>query len=345
MISAEELAIKTGSVLHGDGTLSLSGPATIEAASDSQFTFLHSNKYKSFLATTIAPVIITTEALADFSLKKTYLITPDPYSAFAMALQIFAPDPAAQFHMGNAKVDVSSKLGDGVKLGEQVYVGAQTTIGSGTLVFPQVYIGNQVVIGENCIIYPGVKILEGTVIGNRCHIHAGAVIGSDGFGFAPLPNGTYFKIPQSGNVILEDDVSVGANTCIDRATLGSTLIQKGSKLDNLIQIAHNVVIGEHSVVAAQTGIAGSTQIGHHARIGGQAGFSGHLKIAPYTQVNAQSGVAKSISKEKTSVTGAPAMPFMEYYRQQVAIKKIQTLEAEIQSLRELISLHFSSHTS
>lgn len=345
MISAKELARITGADLHGDETISLSGPSTIENANDTQFTFLHSKKYKGFLVTTLASVIITTEALADYSLNKTYLITPDPYAAFAIALQFFAANPAEQFPPGKAFVDASSTLGDAVKIGEQAYIGAQSKIGSGTLIFPQVYIGNKVTLGENCVVYPGVKILDGSVIGNRCHIHAGAVIGSNGFGFAPIADGTYFKIPQLGNVVLEDDVSVGANTCIDRATLGSTVIQKGTKLDNLIQVAHNVSIGEHSVVAAQTGFAGSTQIGHHARIGGQAGFSGHLKIAPYTQVNAQSGVAKSINKEKTSVTGSPAMPFMEYYRQQVSLSKIQTLEAELKSLRELISSHFTTHTS
>jgi len=214
-------------------------------------------------------------------------------------------------------------------------------IGKNTKVYPNVYLGKNVQIGDNCIIYPNACIYDNCVIGNNVVIHAGAVIGADGFGFAPQKDGSYTKIEQIGNVMIEDDCEIGANTCIDRATMGSTIIRKGVKLDNLIQVGHNVEIGEHTVIAAQTGIAGSTKIGNYCMIGGQVGFIGHISIAPYTKINAQSGIASSIQKAESVVGGSPAFELKSFFKSSIVFKnlplmqqKIMSLEKEIEALKK-----------
>ncbi|MCB0507503.1 MAG: UDP-3-O-(3-hydroxymyristoyl)glucosamine N-acyltransferase, partial [Bacteroidetes bacterium] len=247
-----------------------------------------------------------------------FIIVDDAYSAFTQLLSVFNLQSNNQNEISNPTF----------------------SIGKNTVVYPNVYIGNGVKIGDNCIVYPNVSIYKDCIIGNNCIIHSGAVIGSDGFGFAPQQDGSFQKIPQMGNVIIEDDCEIGANTCIDRATLGSTIIRKGVKLDNLIQVAHNVEIGEHTVIAAQTGISGSTKIGHHNMIGGQVGFVGHIVIAPYTKINAKSAVASHIKQENQIVSGIPAIDIKQHFKSTVVYKnlpelgkKIRNLENEIKKLR------------
>jgi UDP-3-O-[3-hydroxymyristoyl] glucosamine N-acyltransferase len=221
-------------------------------------------------------------------------------------------------------------------VGAFAYVGHNCSIGRGVRIYPQVYIGDNVKIGDHTVIHPGVKIYAGSIIGNNCTLHAGVVIGSDGFGFAPQPDGSYKAIPQVGNVILKDNVSIGANTVIDCATMGSTIIGEGVKLDNLIQIAHNVEIGRNTVIAAQTGVSGSTKIGENCVIGGQVGFVGHIRIADKTSVGAQSGIGKSITKPGTAVQGSPAFDYKENLKSQVIFRKLPLLQKKLDDLEEKI---------
>ena len=214
----------------------------------------------------------------------------------------------------SAHIAWSAKLGKGVYVGSHAYIGRRTRIGKGTQIYPQAYLGDGVTVGDNCIIYPGVRIYKGCKIGNNCIIHANAVIGSDGFGFAPTADGSYKKIPQTGIVTIEDDCEIGANTVIDRSTMGTTLIEKGVKLDNLIQVAHNVVIGSNTVIAAQAGIAGSTKIGRSCMIGGQVGFAGHLHIADRTMIGAQAGLMADVKEEGQTLLGSPAFGHKDFMR-------------------------------
>lgn len=233
--------------------------------------------------------------------------------------------------------DESSVIGEGVYRGAFSYIGKGCKIGKNVKIYPQVYIGDNVSIGDNTIIYAGVKVYYDSQIGNNCTIHANAVIGSDGFGFAPQPDGSYKAIPQLGNVIIHDNVSVGANTTIDRATMGSTVIYEGVKLDNLIQIAHNVEIGKNTVIASQTGIAGSTKIGENCVIAGQVGFAGHITIANGTKIGAQSGVLGSIKKEDTSLMGSFAIELKDYLKSYAVFKKLPQLEKQLRELDNKLS--------
>lgn len=335
MITAADLANQLGAVLHGNPDLLLQSPARIEQAGPHQVTFLRDAKYLSLLESSAAGAVITTKKLYNPKLNITWLLVDEPYAAFALAVSIFFPPKAPAFETSGAVIDASARISDSAQVGAGTYIGKNTVVADDVVIYPQVYLGNDVSIGKGSILYPGVKIMDGCSIGAHCILHPGVVIGADGFGFAPLPDGTYRKIPQMGRVILEDEVEIGANSCIDRATLGDTIIRKGTKLDNLVQVGHNVEIGEHCVIASQTGFAGSGKIGHHARIGGQAGFAPHISIAPYAQINAQTGVAKSVEKEKSILTGSPAEPYMDYYRKQVLLKK---LENELQLIKESLLL-------
>lgn len=227
-----------------------------------------------------------------------------------------------------------------VSLGKDVFIGAYSVISSGAVIgdgvkiFPQVYIGEDVVIGEGTVLYPGCRVYRDCRIGSNCTLHSGVVIGSDGFGFAPQPDGAYMKIPQLGNVILEDNVEVGANSTIDRATLGSTILRKGVKLDNLVHVAHNVEIGEHTVIAAQSGISGSTRIGRHCQVGGQVGFVGHITIADGSRINAQSGVSKSIIENNKAVTGSPAFDYTASLRSQAVYRNLPELLRRVDELEQ-----------
>jgi UDP-3-O-[3-hydroxymyristoyl] glucosamine N-acyltransferase len=230
----------------------------------------------------------------------------------------------------------SAILGENIFIGAFTYIGNNVTIGNNVKLFPQVYIGDNVTIADDSILFPGVKIHHDCVIGKNVTIHAGSVIGGDGFGFAPQQDGSFKKVPQIGNVVVEDNVEIGANATIDRATIGSTLIKSGAKLDNLIQIAHNVEVGNNTVIAAQSGISGSTKIGNNVMIGGQAGIVGHLQIADGSKINAQSGVSKSIKTPNTAVTGSPAFDYAHALRSQILNRNLPELEKRIKELEQIV---------
>jgi UDP-3-O-[3-hydroxymyristoyl] glucosamine N-acyltransferase len=262
----------------------------------------------------------------------------DAYIAFATLLETYQQLQAQQLIGIQQPVymDASAKVGEQVYVGAFSYIGQKVVIGNGVKIYPNTYVGDNTVIGDNSIIHPGVKIYYNTAIGKNVVIHAGTVIGSDGFGFAPQADGSYKKVPQMGNVVIEDNVEIGANTTIDRATIGSTIIKAGAKLDNLLQIAHNVEVGNNSVIAAQAGVSGSTKIGNNVMIGGQAGIVGHIQIADGSKINAQSGVSKSIKTPNTAVTGSPAFDYTAALRSQAVARNLPELEQRIKALEKIL---------
>jgi UDP-3-O-[3-hydroxymyristoyl] glucosamine N-acyltransferase len=262
----------------------------------------------------------------------------DAYSAFAVLLNKYQEITANNLKgiQQPSYIATTAKIGKDVFIGAFAYVGEHTAIGNNAKVYPNVYIGNNVTVGEETILHPGVKIYEGCKIGSNVVIHAGTVVGGDGFGYAPQADGSFIKVPQIGNVVVEDEVEIGANATIDRATMGSTLIKKGAKLDNLIQIAHNVEVGNNTVIAAQSGVSGSTKIGNNVQIGGQAGIVGHIQIADGSKINAQSGVSKSIKLPNTAVTGSPAFDYASALRSQAVSRNLPDLEKRIKDLEMLV---------
>ncbi len=335
---ASQIALLINGKVDGDTTAVVDSFGKIEEALPGQIAFFSNPKYEEYLYNSKASIVIVNE---DFVPKKTVTATlirvPDAYTAFATLLTKYQEIVTQQLSGIQQPVYIAktASYGDYVFIGAFAYLGENVKIGNNTKIFPNAYIGDNVTIGENCMIHPGTKIYHDCVIGDRVNIHAGTVIGSDGFGFAPQPDGSFIKIPQIGNVILEDDVEVGANSTIDRATVGSTIVKAGAKLDNLIQIGHNAEIGNSTVIAAQAGISGSTKIGNGVMIGGQAGVVGHIQVGDGAKVNAQSGVSKSIEPGKT-VTGSPAHDFTAALRSQAAIRKLPELEKRIKELEELV---------
>lgn len=339
-IAASEIAQLLGGKLEGDPAALVSRPGKIEEGGADALTFLANPKYEQFAYQVPAAVLLASE---DFEpsrpiAARALIRVPDVYEAVRFLLARFDQNQ----HSGNgvdrlAAIHPSANVAEGVSLGAYSVVEEGAGIGKGTVVYPQVYIGRNVQIGENCVLYPGVRIYHDCVIGNNCTLHANVVIGSDGFGFAPQPDGSYRKINQIGNVVIEDEVEVGANTTIDRATMGSTFIRRGVKLDNLVMVAHNVEIGENTVVAAQAGFAGSARIGKGCRIGGQSGFVGHISVADGTQVQAQSGVAASIEKEGSAVYGSPALPYSQYLRAYAVFKRLPELLRKLTQLEKKVN--------
>ena len=325
--------------IEGDPNAAVGAFGKIEEAVKGQLSFLANPKYEEYLYTTGASVIIVNETL---ELKQpvtaTLIRVSDAYSAFASLLTKYQEIEAQQLTgiQEPSYISKSAKLGDKIFIGAFAYLGEGVVIGNQVKIHPQVYLGNNVRIGDNTVLHPGVKIYHNCVIGADVTIHAGSVIGGDGFGFAPQPDGSFKKIPQIGNVLIEDGVEIGANVTIDRATIGSTLIRKGAKLDNLIQIAHNVEIGNDTVIAAQAGISGSTKIGNGVMIGGQAGIVGHLQIADGARINAQSGVSKSIKAKGGAVTGSPAYDYTSALRSQVISKNLPELKQRLKELEDQI---------
>lgn len=319
------------------------GVSKIDQSIPNSLSFLANPKYEDHLITTEASVVLVKRDYeAPTTFQKTLLRVDDPYSAFCTVLNTY-------FNPGVDKTGVHSSavIADSAVLGENCYVGANVVIDAGVRlgdnvkVFPNCYIGAGSKIGNNALIYANVSIYHETTIGNNFIVHSGTVIGSDGFGHAPQKDGTYIKIPQIGNVVIGDDVEVGSNCSIDRATMGSTIIQDGVRLDNLIQVAHNVEIGANTVIASQTGISGSTSLGERCVVGGQVGFAGHLKIANGTQVGAQSGLGKSVTEENQRLFGSPVQPLKDELRSQIAFRdlpklkdKVDEVEREIQKLKE-----------
>ncbi len=338
-ISAERIALLINGKVEGDGKTEVSSFGKIEEAKQGQLAFLANPKYEDFLYTTEASVIIINETQElKQPVNATLIRVGDAYLAFASLLQKYQEMMQEQLTgiQQPSFIDASAVLGKNIFVGAFTYIGENAVIGDNVKLYPGVYIGNDVSIGDNTIIHPGVKIYFGCVIGKQVTIHAGTVIGGDGFGFAPQDDGSYKKVPQIGNVVIEDNVEIGCNTTIDRATVGSTIIHSGTKLDNLIQIAHNVEIGNNTVIAAQAGVSGSTKVGCNVMIGGQAGLVGHLQLADNVKVNAQSGVTKSIKQKNAAVTGSPAYEYTSALRSQALTRNLPQLEKRIAELEKLV---------
>ena len=308
-------------------------PDKIEQAEEGAITFLANKKYEHFIYTTKASAVLVDKSfLAKKRLNATLIRVDNVYASLSQLLEIFKPVSAKKGIASAAFIHGSVEMGKEIFVGDFTFIDANVSIGDNCQIYPQVFIGRNVKIGHNVIIYPGVKIYSNCQIGNHCIIHANAVIGSDGFGFAMQRDKVYQKIPQVGKVILEEEVEIGANTVIDRATMGATIIRKGTKLDNLVQVAHNVEIGSNTVIAAQAGIAGSTKIGANCQIGGQAGFVGHIEVADNVRVQAQSGVAASIKNSGSAVYGYPALPYQTYLKAYSIFRRLPELEARIRQL-------------
>lgn len=322
---------------EGEDSLKISRLEKIEEATHGSIAFLANPKYEPFLYTTQASAVIVGR---DFDPKKPFAASlirvDDPYLAFTSLLEQY------QQMLMAARIGVEqpcfvaegSVIGENAYRGAFSYIGHNCTVGKNVKIYPQAYIGDNVRIGDGTVVYAGAKIYENTVVGSRCVIHAGAVIGSAGFGFAPQPDGSYKAIPQVGNVILEDDVCIGANTVVDCATMGSTVIRQGAKLDNLIQIAHNVEIGRHTVIAAQAGISGSAKIGDNCVIAGQVGIVGHLQIADRTGIGAQSGISKSVRQPGLKLQGSPAFDYKDNLRSLAVFRNLPRLQKRIEELEE-----------
>ncbi len=334
--TAEQISALINGQVDGNPQAIVRDVSKIEEGRPETLTFLANPKYESYIYTTEASVVIVNKNFKpEKAIKSTLIRVEDAYRALAMLLQMYQESMPKKTGIEQPSfIDKTAQLGDFVYVGAFSYIGEKVSIGNNVQIYPQVYIGDGVSIGDNSIIYPGAKIYKGCKIGSKCIIHSGAVVGSDGFGFAPGADGQFEKIPQVGIVVLEDHVEVGANTTIDRATMGSTIIRKGTKLDNLIQIAHNVEIGENSVLAAQTGIAGSTKIGKNVMFGGQVGIAGHLTIANGVKLAAQTGVSKSIIKEGSVQMGSPAFDAMLYNKAYVVFRKLPELKAKIDQLEK-----------
>jgi len=335
---ASQIALLVNGKVEGNPDASVNSFGKIEEAKEGQLTFFSNPKYEEYLYKTNASIILINE---DFELKQPVaailIRVPDAYTAFATLLTKYQEIVQQQLAgiQQPSYIAQTASYGDNVFVGAFAYIGENVKIGSNTKIFPNAFIGANVIIGNNCAIDPGVKIYHDCKIGNHVNILAGTVIGSDGFGFAPQPDGTFIKIPQLGNVIIEDHVDIGANATIDRATVGSTIIKSGAKLDNLIQIAHNVEVGNCTVIAAQAGISGSTKIGKGVLIGGQAGIVGHIQLGDGAKVNAQSGVSKSIEPGKT-VTGSPAYDYTAALRSQAIARNLPEMERRIKELEALV---------
>ena len=336
---ASALAQLLGGQVEGDAETTVSGFGKIESAVTGQLSFLANPKYEDHLYTCQASVVIVNQSL---TLRKpvtaTLIRVPDAYAAFAQLLSLYEEQQKKNKTgiQSPCYIDPSAPISDAVFIGAFSYVGENATIGEGTQVHPQVYIGEGVRIGKNCVLHPGVKIYSNCVLGNEVILHAGTVIGSDGFGFAPKTDGAYTKVPQLGNVIIEDGVEIGANTTIDRATIGSTIIHRGVKLDNLIQVGHNVEIGAHTVIAAQSGISGSTRIGEQVMIGGQVGLAGHIAVGNKVKIGAQSGVSKDVPDGKL-LNGSPATDHASSFRQLAMIRQLPEMERRIRLLEQLLA--------
>lgn len=335
--TAEQIAgILEGEVV-GNPSAEVYKLAKIEEGIPGSLTFLANPKYQNYIYSTQATITIVNKTFEpEQPITTTLIKVEDAYQSFSKLLEYYN-----QVKLMKSGIEQPSMISDNVTYGENLYlgsfcyVGKNTKIGKNVKIYPNTFIGDNVAIGDNCVFFAGVRIYSETEIGNNCTIHSGSIIGSDGFGFAPSEDGTYNKIPQIGNVILEDNVEVGACTTIDRATLGSTIIRKGVKLDNQIQIAHNVEIGENTVIASQTGIAGSTKIGKNCMIGGQVGIVGHITIGNGVRIQAQSGIGKSIADGEV-VQGTPAFNYGDFSKSYVHFRNLPKIVSDIDELKKKI---------
>ncbi|MBR2063126.1 MAG: UDP-3-O-(3-hydroxymyristoyl)glucosamine N-acyltransferase [Bacteroidales bacterium] len=321
---AKEIAEILGGTVEGNPDATVTTFARIESGRPGSICFFANPKYEHYVYSCKADIIIVNKSFEPKeSVAATMVRVDDAYAAVAALLDyVTAKKRSYKRYRGcRSRVRWSSKIGRKVYIGDFAYVGKNAEVGDYTKIYENVYVGDDVKIGSHCIIYPGVRIYPGMVIGDNVIIHSNAVIGADGFGFAPLDDGTWKKIEHTGNVIIEDDVEIGANTCVDKSQMGSTVIRKGTKIDDLCMIAHNVEIGSNTVMAAQTGIAGSAKVGEHCIIAGQVGIAGHIAIADNTTIGAQAGVLGSIKEGGKAFMGTPAIPYKEYLRSYAVFKK------------------------
>jgi UDP-3-O-[3-hydroxymyristoyl] glucosamine N-acyltransferase len=336
--TAEQIAgILEGTVI-GDSNVEVSTLSKIEEGKKGSLTFLANPKYKSYIYSTAASItIVNNDFEPEEELATTLIKVDDAYKAFTKLLEYYNQIKLNKSGIENPSfISESAKTGENLYIGAFSYVGDNVKIGNNVKIFPNSYIGDNVVIGNNSIVFSGGKIYSECIIGNNCVINSGAIIGADGFGFTPDENGVYSKVPQIGNVVIEDDVDIGAATTIDRATLGSTIIRKGVKLDNQIQIAHNVEIGKNTVIAAQTGIAGSTKIGENCQIGGQVGVAGHLTIGNGVRVQAQSGIGRNI-KDNEVLQGSPSFGYSDWNKSYVYFKNLPKIVKTINNLEKKVN--------
>lgn len=333
--SAEQIASILEGQIEGSANVEVSNIAKIEEAQIEDLTFLANPKYVNYIYTSKAGIIIVNhDFVAEKEISATLIRVPDAYKAFSKLLEYYN-----QVKLMKSGVEQNTYIHDDASYGNDFYLGHFSTIGKkvkighNVKIYPNCTIGDNTTIGDNSIIFSGVRIYSETIIGQNCVIHSGTIIGSDGFGFAPTDDGSFKKVPQIGNVIIEDNVEIGACTTIDRATLGSTVIRKGVKLDNQIQIAHNVEIGENTVIASQTGIAGSTKIGKNCMIGGQVGIVGHITIGDYVKIQAQSGIGKSL-KDNEVVQGSPAFNYLDFSKSFIYFKNLPKIVNDIDNLKK-----------
>lgn len=339
--TVKQIATLLGGEVKGDGDGRINMLAKIQDAKPGQIAFLANPKYEQFIYTTKATaVIVKRDFVAKKEIASTLILVDDPYNSFTALLEEYHK----MINFQKVGIEQPSFIGEKSVVGKNAYrgafsyIGTGVTIGDNVKIYPHVFVGDNVVIGNNTILHPNVKLYAGTRIGNNCAIHSGTVIGSDGFGFAPQEDGTYKTIPQLGNVIIEDNVTIGANSVIDCATMfgDSTVVRKGVKMDNLIQIAHNVEIGKNTVIAAQTGISGSTKIGENCVIAGQVGIAGHLYVANNTSIGGQGGVSKSIKEEGTRLFGTPVIDVKEYFRSYAVFKRLPDVYHRLVELEKKI---------
>ncbi len=337
--TAAQLAQLINATIEGDENAAVANFGKIEEAKKGELSFLANPKYEEYIYTTQASIIIVNNVLQlKQPVSATLLRVADAYAAFATLLSFYEKMITPKY-VGIEQpsfIHETATVGVDVYIGAFAYIGKNAKVGNGTKIFPHAFIGENVQVGDNTTINSGVKIYHNCKVGNGVIIHAGTVLGSDGFGFAPKPDGSFQKVPQLGNVIIEDNVEIGANTVLDRATIGSTKVNSGAKLDNLIQIAHNVEIGKATVIAAQAGISGSTKIGNGVMIGGQAGLAGHIEIGDGAKINGQSGVGKNLKGGK-SVTGTPANDFTQHMRGQALMRKLPEMQDRIAALEKLMT--------
>jgi UDP-3-O-[3-hydroxymyristoyl] glucosamine N-acyltransferase len=326
--------------LEGNPDTKLFGVSPIEQGREGTLAFLANPKYEKFIYSTGASVVLVNKDFAASQpLKATIIRVENAYNAFASLLDLYQQNlPQKTGIDSKASISNSAQLGENCYVGDFAYIGENAVIGNNVKIYPQVYVGDQVKIGDDTTLFPGVKIYFDCIVGKSCIIHSGSVIGSHGFGFAPQSDGSYKKIPQIGIVVIGDDVEIGSNTTIDRSTMGATIIRKGVKLDNLIQVGHNVEIGESTVIASQAGISGSTKIGKYCMLGGQTGYAGHITLADRVKVGAQSGVPKNITQEGTALMGSPAFEYSKAARSIAAYKNLPELVARVNQLEQELKL-------
>jgi len=332
--TAQDIAEFLKGEVDGDGSVVVNNVSRIEEGKPGTLSFLANPKYEHFIYTTQSSIVLVNKNFkSDKEIAPTLIRVEDPYQSLAGLLEMYEQSKPQKIGIEEPSyISKSASIGDKIYVGAFAYIGSNVKIGDNVKIYPHAYVGDNVVIGDNTTLNSGVKIYENCNIGSNCIFHSGVVIGGDGFGFAPSSANDYKKVPQVGNVVIEDHVEIGANTCVDRATMGSTIIRKGVKLDNLIQVAHNVEIDENTVIASQTGIAGSAKVGKNCMIGGQVGIVGHLSIADEVKIAAQSGIGRTIKNKGAVLQGSPAFDFGPYQKSYVLFKNLPKMREQLNDM-------------